>query len=191
MLTRSRETDRRAHADRSTLIGSSLGGVRGRAGGAAAARRVDRLVLLAPALDFGGDRLASWGTADWRRGERPSELNVFHYGYGRMMPVHYELYADARSYDASTRRLTMPVQVFQGRRDTAVDPATVGALVARHGRTSSCTCSTMTISCTGSLDYIWRDVEPRSLLRAALPADSPIVRRDLAPASSLDAGPDR
>ena len=41
------------------------------------------------------------------------------------MPVHYELYADAARYDAFNARLDLPIQIFQGRRDTAVDPATV------------------------------------------------------------------
>ena len=40
---------------------------------------------------------------------------MFHYGYGRMMPVHYELYADARGYNCLDATLSMPIQVFQGR----------------------------------------------------------------------------
>ena len=39
-----------------------------------------------------------------RRMEAHGKLDIFHYAYGRMMPVHYELYADARRHDASTRR---------------------------------------------------------------------------------------
>jgi surfactin synthase thioesterase subunit len=42
-----------------------------------------------------------------------------------MMRVHYELYADARRYDAFDAAIAQPVQVFQGQRDDAVDPATV------------------------------------------------------------------
>ena len=88
-----------------------------------------------------GDR----GIEEWRRTDR---LDVFHYGYGRMMPVHYELYTDARRYDCMSAALTMPIQIFQGRRDDAVDPATVEHVGAAAGRTSSCTCSTTTTSCT-------------------------------------------
>ena len=87
--------------------------------------RVDRLVLLAPALDFGGNRMRSLGDRDSRSGSAPGKLDVFHYGYGRMMPVHYELYADARRYDCVDAALAMPIQVFQGRRDDAVDPDVV------------------------------------------------------------------
>jgi surfactin synthase thioesterase subunit len=44
-----------------------------------------------------------------------------------MMSIHYELYEDARYYDAMKASVAMPVLVFQGKRDTAVDPASVKA----------------------------------------------------------------
>jgi pimeloyl-ACP methyl ester carboxylesterase len=106
------------------LIGSSLGAFVA-VQAALADPRVDRLVLLAPALDFGGNRMRTLGGVgidDWRRSDR---LDVFHYGYGRMMAVHYELYADACRYDCASAALAVPVLVFQGTRDDAVDPAMV------------------------------------------------------------------
>jgi len=108
-----------------TLIGSSLGGFVAVHAALADTGRVGRLVLLAPALDFGGNRmreLGDRGIAEWRRTNR---LEVFHYGYGRLMAVHYELFTDAGRYDAFNARLDLPIQIFQGRRDTAVDPETV------------------------------------------------------------------
>lgn len=107
------------------LMGSSLGGFV--AVNAAAQRPADvsKLVLLAPALDFNEEGLKGPGGAcieDW---QRAGHLNVFHYGYGRMMPIHYELYADARRFDALHADLQMPVLVFQGRRDATVNPLTV------------------------------------------------------------------
>jgi pimeloyl-ACP methyl ester carboxylesterase len=108
-----------------TLIGSSLGGFVAVHAALRDAGRVDRLVLLAPALDFGGNRmraLGDRGIEEWRRTNR---LEVFHYGLGRLMPVHYELYADAARYDAFNARIDLPIRIFQGRRDTAVDPETV------------------------------------------------------------------
>ena len=104
------------------LIGSSLGGFVAVQVAVKHPDRVSRLVLLAPALDFGGNRMRSLGDVgldEWRRRNR---LDIFHYGYGRMMPVHYELYEDARRYDCVNAALSMPIQVFQGRRDDAVDP---------------------------------------------------------------------
>ena len=83
------------------------------------------MILLAPALDFGGNRMKSLGGVGLDEWQRTDRLDIFHYGYGRMMPVHYELYADATRYDCVGAALAMPVQVFQGRRDTAVDPESV------------------------------------------------------------------
>ena len=53
--------------------------------------RVDRLVLLAPALDFSGNRLRDLGDRGLEEWRRTDTLNVFHYGFGRMMPVRFGL----------------------------------------------------------------------------------------------------
>ena len=82
-------------------------------------------VLLAPALDFGGNRMRSLGDTGIEEWKRTGKLDVFHYAYGRMLPVHYELYADARRHNCLDAALAMPIQVFQGRRDDAVDPDVV------------------------------------------------------------------
>jgi pimeloyl-ACP methyl ester carboxylesterase len=107
------------------LIGSSLGGFVAVQVALRHPDRVTRLVLLAPALDFGGNRMRSLGDIGLDEWKRRNRLDIFHYGYGRMMPVHYELYEDARRYDCVNAALRMPIQVFQGRRDDAVDPASV------------------------------------------------------------------
>ena len=107
------------------LIGSSLGGFVAVQTALDRPALVDRLVLLAPALDFRADRVGDLGDRsleEWRKTDR---LDVFHHAYGRVMPVHYELFADAQRYHPHAARVSVPVQVFQGRRDTAVDPATV------------------------------------------------------------------
>ena len=107
------------------LIGSSLGGFVAVQTALESPARVARMVLLAPALDFNAkrlDTLGDRGVEEWRRTNR---LEVFHYGFERVLPVHYELYADACRYDCLQAQPAMPIQVFQGRRDTAVDPETV------------------------------------------------------------------
>jgi pimeloyl-ACP methyl ester carboxylesterase len=111
--------------DGAVLIGSSLGGFVAVQVAQARPDRVRSLILLAPALDFGGNRMKSLGDVGIEEWKRNNRLDIFHYGYGRMMPIHYELYADARRYDCIHAALNMPIQVFQGRRDDAVDPVTV------------------------------------------------------------------
>lgn len=114
------------------LIGSSLGGFVAIQAAAGRPERVHRLVLLAPAIDFGATRmrqLGNVGLAEWKRAGR---INVFHYGFGRMMPVHYALFEDASHYSADEAYLPQPVLVFQGQHDDAVDPETVTAWSSRR-----------------------------------------------------------
>lgn len=108
------------------LIGSSLGAfVAVHAAAADAGRRIDRLVLLAPALDFGGNRLTHLGPhgiEDWRRAGR---LTVFHHAFGEARDVRYALYEDAARYDAFAATIDIPILIVQGRQDDVVDPAMV------------------------------------------------------------------
>jgi pimeloyl-ACP methyl ester carboxylesterase len=140
------------------LIGSSLGGFVAVQTALQRAARVQRLVLLAPALDFGGNRmreLGGRGLEDWKGS---NTLDVFHYGYGRVVPVHYELYSDASRYDSSNAPLTLPIQVFQGRRDAAVEPE----MVERWSKNRPNVELHMLDDdhqLLGSLDYIWKEME--------------------------------
>jgi len=112
-------------ADAVVLVGSSLGGFVAVQVAVARPARIRSLVLLAPALDFGGNRMKSLGGVGLEEWKRTDRLDIFHYGYARMMPVHYELYADATRYDCLGAALTLPIQIFQGRHDDAVDPVAV------------------------------------------------------------------
>jgi pimeloyl-ACP methyl ester carboxylesterase len=137
-----------------TLIGSSLGGFVAVQTALKRAARIRRMILLAPALDFGGNRLRELGDRGLDEWERTGQLNVFHYGYGRVMPVHYELYVDARRHDCVNATLAMPIQIFQGRFDTAVDPATVEQW-ARSRPNVELHLLDDDHQLGGSLEYIW------------------------------------
>jgi len=116
------------------LIGSSLGGFVALHAAARRARRLDsrhpvsRLVLLAPAFDFGSARdVRHAEVEEWRRTDR---LDVFHHAYGRSIPVHYALHEDAQQYDAYAVDVTVPTLIFQGRRDSVVPPETAERFAA-------------------------------------------------------------
>jgi pimeloyl-ACP methyl ester carboxylesterase len=105
-----------------TLIGSSLGAFVAVNVAARWPERVRSLILLAPALDLrdlGGEQIKAW--------RETGQMMVFHFAYGRLIPVHYELYEDARRYDTMNAAVSMPILVIQGRRDVVVHPATVEA----------------------------------------------------------------
>jgi len=105
-----------------TVIGSSLGAYVAVNVAAKWPALVRSLILLAPALDLrdlGGEQLQAW--------RESGQLMVFHFAYGRLIPVHYELYEDARRYDTTHADVRVPVLVVQGRRDVVVHPATVEA----------------------------------------------------------------
>lgn len=137
-----------------TLIGSSLGAFVAVNAAAKWPGEVNKLVLLAPALDFGDEGIRGPGGADLSAWKAAGQLNVFHFGYKRMLPVHYELYEDAQRYDAMKATLSMPILVFQGRRDAAVNPATVEAW-ARHRPNVELHMLDDDHQLTASLAYIW------------------------------------
>jgi len=126
MLAQVREAVAGASAGPVALIGSSLGAfVALHAAAADATGRVDRMVLLAPAIDFGGNRLrqlGEHGIDEWRRS---GSLCLFHYGYNELRDVGFALYEDAARYDAFTVPVRHPALVVQGRQDDLVDAPTV------------------------------------------------------------------
>ena len=116
------------------LIGSSLGAFAAlhfaERAAEVPAHPVERLVLLAPAFDFGRAGMPSLGAAGLARWRRDGWLEVQHHAYGEPRRVHYELYDDAGRYDSFAVRTTVPALVCHGRRDEVVDPAMVRRFAA-------------------------------------------------------------
>src|SRR5688572_23887241 len=147
------------------LIGSSMGAfvalqatLKGRLKPAPTSTTIARLVLLAPALDFGRRRDIALGDRTHEEWKASGFTNVFHYGYGRVIPVHYGLYADACGYECENVMLEMPIQIFQGRNDTVVDPATVEQWAARRSNVELHMVDD-DHQLGSSLDYMWREVK--------------------------------
>ena len=132
-----------------TLIGSSLGAFVAVNAAVQWPDRIVRLVLLAPALDLSD--LGAPKVEDWKR---TGHLTVFHFAHGRFENVHYELYDDAKRYDALDAEIALPVLIFQGRRDTAVKPETVEAWARRRPNVELHMLDD-DHQLGASLDYIW------------------------------------
>jgi hypothetical protein len=102
------------------LIGSSLGGLvalhfadtyRATEGS-----RVAKLALLAPALDFLGNRDAEL-IDGWRE---QGQWDWFNYAEGREVPVHYGLVEDVARYDSYTVSTETPTLIIHGEHDESV-----------------------------------------------------------------------
>ena len=115
------------------LIGSSLGALVAwhvAARSAAASRPVDRLVLLAPALDFGTNRLRAFGEAGVEAWRREGWREFMHYATNEPRRVWFELYEDAGRFDSAAVVVEARTLVFQGARDAVVDPGMVERFAA-------------------------------------------------------------
>lgn len=118
------------------LIGSSLGAfvawhVAARAEQrSGVARAVDRLVLLAPAIELDWSTFPGLAGEGLRRWRERGTLDIFHFGYGRPARIGYGIYEDAQRYDSRAAIVTVPTLVFQGRRDDLVDARMVEAFAA-------------------------------------------------------------
>ena len=86
---------------------------------------IERLVLLAPALDFGANRMRELGDEGMARWRDTGWLEMTHHAYGEVRRVHYELYADAGGYDSFAAECEIPTLILQGRGDDVVDPRMV------------------------------------------------------------------
>jgi hypothetical protein len=93
-------------------------------------RPITRLVLLAPAFDFGRRPVGDLGEAGMARWRETGWWELTHYASGEATRVHYELFRDAQRYDALAAENPVPTLVLQGRHDVVVDPETVSRYAA-------------------------------------------------------------
>jgi pimeloyl-ACP methyl ester carboxylesterase len=145
------------------LIGSSLGGTVAILAAARFGARVDRLVLLAPAVMFGDPERHLLSPDEIARWKDRGEYEFLHYGHGRgptmRLPLSYAFYEDSLKYDTFGTLFPQPTLIFQGTRDALVDWREVQQFAASRPN--------VTLSLLdddhqmlSSLPVIWKDVEP-------------------------------
>ncbi|HEY1011692.1 MAG TPA: alpha/beta hydrolase [Herpetosiphonaceae bacterium] len=109
------------------LIGSSMGGAvalhLAACYGRREARAVDRLLLLAPSLDFIATRRAAMGDEGLERWRQMGQAVFYNYQRRRPQPVHYGLIEDLRQYDAWGTAIDLPIRIIHGLRDDSVPAA--------------------------------------------------------------------
>ena len=125
MLDRLEDELAEAGSQPATLIGSSLGGTLAVLAAARFGARVDRLVLLAPAVMFateGHHLLPPGRLEEWRR---LGQLPFFHYADHAERMLNYAFYEDSLRYRPFETTFSQPTLIVQGVRDASVDPRTV------------------------------------------------------------------
>jgi pimeloyl-ACP methyl ester carboxylesterase len=142
------------------LVGSSLGGfVAVEAAGRQlnqARHPITHLILLAPAVELEWEKWTELGAGGVDRWRRTGQIDVFHYAYQMNRALNFGFYEDANQYHPSSRRLPLPMVIFQGREDESVSPAVVQRFAAAQPN------ATLHLLDDGhqlksSLDRIWRE----------------------------------
>lgn len=127
MLAKIAETIRSVSGDDAPvyLVGSSMGGAVAlhftEQYRHAEASRVEKLVLLAPALDFMANRQKQLGADGLRQWRESGWLDVYHYGYKTEQRVHYGLLEDLQRYDSYAAVVNVPTLIYHGEHDESVD----------------------------------------------------------------------
>ncbi|EIJ42057.1 Uncharacterized protein family (UPF0227) [Beggiatoa alba B18LD] len=102
-----------------TVIGSSLGGL---ASLWLAQRypQIQRLILLAPALDFPTQCQRIIGTENLQKWQADGEMPIFHYSWEREMSLSYEFVADCLRYPDKQLQRVLPTLILHGQQDETI-----------------------------------------------------------------------
>ncbi|MFM5999384.1 MAG: YqiA/YcfP family alpha/beta fold hydrolase [Dolichospermum sp.] len=101
-----------------TLIGSSLGGLIS-AHIAQQYLQVKRLILLAPAFGFLSHWLPKLGTG-LKLWELTKYIMIYHYGYQKLLPLHYNFVKDAHQYSEDLLQRPVPTLILHGKYDKVI-----------------------------------------------------------------------
>jgi uncharacterized protein len=112
------------------LIGSSLGGYLA-ALYAARHPNIEKLVLLAPAFRFPSRWRERYSAEDLLRWQQDGSIPVFHYGYGREIPLGFQIMEDSRNYEDEPY-FDQPTLILHGRLDLVVPVSISTDFAERH-----------------------------------------------------------
>ena len=141
------------------LMGSSLGGTLAILAAGRLTARVERLVLLAPAVMFakpGHHLLPPERIDEWRR---RGSLPFFHYAANEERELDFAFYEDSLRYDAFNAVVQQPMLFFQGLQDASVDYRTVEQF-ARSRPNVVLSLLDDDHQLIASLPRMWNDIQP-------------------------------
>ncbi len=101
-------------------IGSSLGGLAALLFAHHHPERVQRLLLIAPATRFVGDRLPLLAGSTAEQWKERGYLKLLHQAHGRVRRLGYQLKEDADSFDFSALHVPHPILLLHGTDDEVV-----------------------------------------------------------------------
>jgi len=101
------------------LIGSSFGGLTA-AWLSQKYPQVQGLILLAPAFDFLRHWSSLLGEETMKQWEQSGYYEVYHYGYRRSLPLHFQFIHDLQQYQLSQLQKPVPTLILHGIHDTVI-----------------------------------------------------------------------
>jgi uncharacterized protein len=102
-----------------TIIGSSLGGWAALLL-AQQYRRVEKLVLMAPAFGFPQLWLERLGNETLKSWQESGNMSVYHHAEQQQVPLSYQFVTDAQQYLSSNLERNLPILILHGQNDAVV-----------------------------------------------------------------------
>jgi uncharacterized protein len=102
-----------------TVIGSSLGGFLA-VQMAATNPLVEKIILLAPAFEFSRIRAKNLGAEAMCQWQETGTYDFYHYGFKQTMPLKYDFWLDAQTYDERSLVRDLPIAIVHGLQDEVI-----------------------------------------------------------------------
>ena len=154
------------------LVGSSMGALVALLLLARRPAAASRVLLIAPAFSFVGDRLARLAGSSLDAWRARGFLELLHYGDERIHRLGYQLVDDAARHDFAALRPRIPTLVVQGSADELIPLEGTRAWVAERPGTELCVIAGGDHGLGEHLDELWAATEA-FVLRGAISPRTP------------------